>query len=99
MPEWCSIETIELVAIKLLVEAFLEELSCYFGVAIFVGQAGADRVRRVEDVLRHKWVSVRRDISLSRGWGEAKPASAPPLVMSYLAYYILDDKMCRDRHV
>jgi hypothetical protein len=48
----------EVVAIEMLVEAFLEKLRRDLRVAIFVRQARADRVRRIEHVLRHKRIGI-----------------------------------------
>src|SRR5208337_784100 len=48
----------EIVAQQVLVEAFLEQLRTDLRVAISVGQAGAHRRRRVEDLLRHEGVDV-----------------------------------------
>src|SRR5262249_53965990 len=48
----------EVVAQQVLVEALLEEIRRNLGIAIFVGQAGAHRLRAVEDFLRHKRIDV-----------------------------------------
>src|SRR6516225_5808398 len=48
----------ELVAQQVLVEALLEQVRGNLRVTIFVGQAGAHRLRAVEDVLRYEGIDV-----------------------------------------
>jgi hypothetical protein len=48
----------ELVAQQVFVERFLEQLRRHLRVTVFVGQAGAHRIRRIEHVLGHEGIRV-----------------------------------------